>query len=236
MPATKGLSLPSPSMPLASSSLCISISSFSDDLCISSPWKAHVPFSVWKSFTHPSRVEAIVTIFKNWDGRGLTQLYIHTPGSWLTIRFVLAPDPRFLQALLAPATPPWALLAHFVYLHESSCMAMAPSSLRSQLFPFLPQALSSSHSISASALIIQCPDNTVSCIIHGSTCIVPCVQSPQALGPNSIATKPSDVRDEFPDIRGELTYAKREGVHFRTDRAKYSSLQTHKLDPSAMVG
>ena len=135
--ATEGLLWSGPSTTLASSSPCISISPFSGYLCISSPWKARPPPLPGESLTSSSRAEAIFTICNNWDGTGITNLYSHTPGSWLNIRFVLDSDPRLLEGLLGPVTP---LLGS----HGAHLGSWLPR--WSHILPLPTQALCSSHS------------------------------------------------------------------------------------------
>ena len=140
------------------------------------------------------------------------------------------PRSKTLQAFLSPATLLRALLVHCVYLYESSCMPVALSSLSSHLCPFLSQALPSSHSTTA---IPWTDCNVSSLCMYCSLCL-----KSSCPFPNATATKRSDVRCEYLDIRSELaaTGEERGENGSRANPAKRSSLQTYSLDLRAMVG
>lgn len=146
---------------------CVSIYLFSGGLCISSPWKAHVPSLPGNT----SRAEATFTVFHDGDGMGITRLHNPVPGPWLNTRSVLDSDPRLREAL--GPSPSSGLSWHIVFtsINLGAChWPLAPC--QSYILPLPPQACTP-----ATAGPWRCPEQIILCCIKIPLHIVSCDQS-----------------------------------------------------------
>lgn len=124
--------------------------------------------------------------------------YSHTPRVLVEHGVGPDPDPRLLEG---PVTSPLGT----VYLHESQCVPLAPSSLSSlpsPHSPLRPCSPATAHHRQCPEQVILCHTNTPLHISLVSKVLPPCF-------PNSTAVKLSYLSGELLDIKGKLPSAER---------------------------